>query len=195
MEFFFPMLGLAAIAVFACVFWVVVTVTIGIVCRLRKKTWGTFLKSAGIWTAAYVLLIGMFYAGFAALVGTGIRSIGTASRSTLVGTYEVTYRDGGQYFGHEVLVLRSDGRYTQSYTTRSGKTFNNKGRWDTENLGDGTHVHLQDAYAPEYPPGKNYVVPAKQNGFLPVKNVLGILSLVINEDLGWAYHKISDNVP
>lgn len=110
-------------------------------------------------------------------------------RTELIGSYGARYD-----YGLEVLVLKADGTYQQTFYYNDGAVLKNTGRWEypARDAVSENSLLLEDAMVVDNFHGEPAAKVRKMNWFIgPERTISGRIQLSFNPDLEFAYHKIS----
>lgn len=121
--------------------------------------------------------------------GPGRSKSNPVTQRDLVGTYHVKWEPyRGRNLGGETLILKSDGTFSQAFTSAGGGVFKNVGTWNLERGPSGPVLRLSDV--------KRYVSksydaiiphPKPEGQWLSVYKRANRIYLVIDEDNGLYY--------
>lgn len=143
---------------------------------------GSYQRSGHLLPAS-ILLVGL-------LLLAGCATPMKVTRGAMVGTYEARY-DGyyGVNLGKEILVLRIDGTYEQTYVPTSGKGWKHTGQWTLDTSQGSSRVRLYDYWeAADYGAPKVLVPPGRAGTEdLPVEERAGTICITVNSDLDQYY--------
>jgi hypothetical protein len=122
--------------------------------------------------------------------------------SDVPGVYKLDYRQYNKLLGTEILTLRRDGNYTQSFTLPGGKTYANSGTWEFDEPDKGIYgkfdrpIHLEGykEYVGYF--GEMNLDPPPTGVFTGVDRDLGgRIHIAVNDDEGWSFIKQRQPVP
>jgi len=109
------------------------------------------------------------------------------SEREVIGTYTFRWEDGGRYVGTEVLVLRNDHTFSQTFRGSRGRALRDQGEWHLDTPVrlrlECLHDWIREASGPRIAPGGAIWV-------LTIEKLRsGGIEITIDDDKGWCYTK------
>lgn len=111
--------------------------------------------------------------------------------SEIPGTYTVTYSPySGTVLASETLVLSPNGVYEQTFTPKTGKPWKHTGQWSLDRSSGRPEVCLNDYMkALDVWGDRMLPKPKRTNWHSPIVYRYGVVTIIINEDLGYYFAK------